>query len=176
MWKEQACFGVQSCQSSCWINRKGTPVWCWINSGRWPEKDSDDKYGNNFRRMNWYPIPNARGLPPSSRMQRMLCRRTLWKTITGSMDYLCQMAKAKERIITNYPRNTLKLKIVRLNIGPLTIELSGVTEQEIPVNSRLFSTINPLPKKRTGTIHSILSTVCLCRPTTGRSHSNATTS
>lgn len=30
------------------------------------------------------------------------------KTITGSMDYLCQMAKAKERIITNYPRNTLK--------------------------------------------------------------------
>lgn len=25
------------------------------------------------------------------------------KTITGSMDYLCQMAKAKERIITNYP-------------------------------------------------------------------------
>ena len=27
---------------------------------------------------------------------------------------------------------------MRLNIGPLTIELSGVTEQEIPVNSRLF--------------------------------------
>ena len=25
------------------------------------------------------------------------------KTITGGMDYLCQMAKAKERIITNYP-------------------------------------------------------------------------
>lgn len=36
---------------------------------------------------------------------------------------------------------------MRLNIGPLTIELSGVTEQEIPVNSRLFLDRKPADKR-----------------------------
>lgn len=36
---------------------------------------------------------------------------------------------------------------MRLNIGPLTIELSGVTEQEIPVNSRLFLDHKPATKE-----------------------------
>lgn len=36
---------------------------------------------------------------------------------------------------------------MRLNIGPLTIELSGVTEQEIPVNSRLFLDHKPADKR-----------------------------
>ena len=40
------------------------------------------------------------------------------------MDYLCQDGESQRT--DHYelsPRNTLKLKIVRLNIGPLTIEI-----------------------------------------------------
>lgn len=48
---------------------------------------------------------------------------------------------------------------MRLNIGPLTIELSGVTEQEIPVNSRLFLDHKPATKEADPVLY-----ILFCQP------------